>query len=818
MKKPLFLLLYSIAVIPAMYSQDFLGFVNSNYAGITGAVINPANLADNRMRVDINILGWNLMAGNNYYGLKTSAIKLSSLRSNSTSTSSDYLQTVFNGKTKSAFFSNRFALPSFMISLGKKSAIGLSINSRSYLSLDGVSESLAKLVSSDIGRNAEFDVNALIGKNLKNKQLSFNAMSWMEYGVTFAHVLIADGKHFLKAGITPKLLQGLGSAYLNVNNFEFRFENDPIRVTNDTLQVLTMLKTNVNYSHSDNLDHLDKNFQPEFSFNYLGFGIDAGLVYEWRPKYEQYKYDMDGKTGLWRRDQNKYKLKVGLSLVDLGSIKYKRGHYSKDFSIQVNSLKYRLLDLNAMPVFDFDKLIDSLGEVKTVPDFYRMATPLALSMQVDYHLGSCFFINFTPYYAFQMNQRNAKVHDITVLSLSPRVDHKWFGFSIPLSYNSMYAKADKPFSAGAMARLGPLVLGTNDFTSFFGENIFGANFYFLLKLPIPYGAPKDRDGDAVSNRKDQCKDQYGTWEFQGCPDKDLDHVEDAVDKCPDVAGLPQFNGCPDSDLDSVPDFADACPLEKGLKIFDGCPDSDGDQIPDKSDDCPLKAGTKEFNGCADSDNDGLVDHEDFCPDLFGLKVFKGCPDRDLDSIPDHMDACPDQAGLSENNGCPPVDSDQDGIIDKEDSCPQVPGVAALNGCPPSTVVVGPTTQTVQMAVAERKIIEKAFASLEFATAKDVIKPISYKGLDELAKLLKSHSADWKIKLIGHTDNAGDPVKNMILSEKRAKAVGTYLIKKGVAPEQVLTEWHGSEQPIADNKTAAGKQKNRRVEMKIVLKE
>jgi OOP family OmpA-OmpF porin len=59
---------------------------------------------------------------------------------------------------------------------------------------------------------------------------------------------------------------------------------------------------------------------------------------------------------------------------------------------------------------------------------------------------------------------------------------------------------------------------------------------------------------------------------------------------------------------------------------------------------------------------------------------------------------------------------------------------------------------------------------------------------------------------------------MILSEKRAKAVGTYLIKKGVAPEQVLTEWHGSEQPIADNKTAAGKQKNRRVEMKIVLKE
>jgi len=818
MKNLCFLLLFSIALSQGLKSQDFLGYVNSNYSGITGAVINPANIADNRLRVDVSLLGWNFLAGNNYYGLNTSIFKTQGLFSNISSAQSPYLQTVLNGKNKSVFLSNRISLPSFMMRLGKKSAIGLSINSRSCFSVDGVSESLAKLLSSDIGRTAGFDVNSLIGKNIKNKQLSVNAMTWMEYGITFAHVLIADGKHFLKAGVTPKLLQGLGSAYLNVNNFEFRFDNDPVRITNDSLQVLTMLKTNVNYSHSDNLDQLNQDFKPQFDFNYLGFGIDAGVVYEWRPDYEKYKYDMDGKTGLWRRDQTKYKLKVGLSLVDLGSMRFKRGEYSKDFSIQVNSLKYRLLDLNAMPVFDFDKIIDSLGEVKQVPDYYRMATPLALSMQIDYRIYKNFYVNFTPYYAFQMKNRAAKVHEITVLSLSPRFDHKWFGFSIPLSYNSQYAKADKPFSAGAMLRLGPLVLGTNDFTSYLNGTIFGANFYFLLKVPIPYGAPKDRDGDAVSNRKDKCKDVYGTWEFEGCPDKDLDHVADAEDRCPDVAGLPQFNGCPDSDQDSIPDYMDSCPLEKGLRAFEGCPDSDGDQIPDKEDECPLVAGSKEFKGCADSDGDGLVDHEDLCPQQFGRLEFKGCPDRDLDSLPDNEDACPDQAGPAENGGCPRLDSDKDGVIDQDDACPSVAGVPELKGCPPPVVSNGPNTQTVPMAVAEKKIIEKAFASLEFATAKDVIKPISYKGLDALAKLLKSHSGDWKIKLIGHTDNDGNPVKNMLLSEKRAKAVGAYLVKKGVLAEQILTEWHGSEQPIADNKTVAGKQKNRRVEMKIVLKE
>lgn len=818
MKKIYFLLLYTIAVNSALKSQDYLGFINSNYSGITGAIINPANIADNRMRADISLVGWNFNAANNFMGLDPALLLANGKDTANSLLHKSFLSPVFNGKSKSLYISNRISLPSFMFRLGKKSAIGLSINSRTYFSLDGVSESLAKLLYTDIGRNTNLDVTSLVGKNIKNKQLSLNAMSWMEYGITFAHVFVDKGPHFLKAGITPKLLQGLGSAYMNINNFEFRFDNNPIKIENDSLQVLTLLKTNVNYSHSDNLDKFNGDFQPKFSFNYLGFGIDAGIVYEWRPKYESYKYDMDGKTGLWRRDQNKYKLKVGLSMVDLGSIRFDRGQYSKDFSIQVSSLKYRLLDLNALPVFDFDKIIDSLGTVKEVPDYYRMATPLALSMQIDYRISQNFYVNFTPYYAFQMKNKDAKVHDITVFSLSPRFDHQWFGFAIPLSYNNLYASAGQPFTAGAMLRLGPLVAGTNDIASYFTGDVFGANFYFLLKVPIPYGAPKDRDGDAVSNRKDKCKDQYGTWEFRGCPDKDLDHIPDTDDRCPDIAGLLVFQGCPDSDNDSIPDYLDACPLEKGTKTHNGCPDADGDGIPDKDDDCPLTPGLKEFKGCSDSDGDGIIDGEDLCPETFGLAAYRGCPDRDLDSIPDNIDACPDQAGPTETNGCPHIDTDRDGIFDQDDACPDVAGLPELKGCPLVTSMSGSNTQTVQMAAAEKKIIEKAFSSLEFATAKDIIKPTSFKGLDALAKLLIAHDKDWEIKLIGHTDNEGNAVKNMLLSEKRAKAVAAYLVKKGVDPKHVISEWHGSEQPIADNKTPAGRQKNRRVEMKIISKE
>ena len=115
------------------------------------------------------------------------------------------------------------------------------------------------------------------------------------------------------------------------------------------------------------------------------------------------------------------------------------------------------------------------------------------------------------------------------------------------------------------------------------------------------------------------------------------------------------------------------------------------------------------------------------------------------------------------------------------------------------------------------MIEKAFANLEFATGKDIIKKTSFPSLNDLAKLLKEHSGDWTLKLSGHTDNQGAPEKNMLLSEKRAKAVKKYLVGKGERADKVIAEWFGQTKPIDTNDTPEGRQRNRRVEMKILFK-
>jgi outer membrane protein OmpA-like peptidoglycan-associated protein len=844
--KKLLLAVLSIAGL-AVQAQDYLGFINSNYCGITGAYINPANIVDGRMRFDMTLGGVSVYGINNYIGVKKTDIIdkegsfwKSLIHSGKADTSSawkddrfqqHYLNNVENNKDKSVYLVARVSLPSFMINLGKRDAIGLNISSRTYVNVDGVSPQLASLLYTDVGRTPGYDVSTIQNLDINNKYLSVNSMSWLEYGLTYAHVFKSDNEHYFKGGATAKLLQGLASAYLNVKDLTVKFNG--AWLNQDSMAMLSVVKSEINYGHSSNLEVPDKNKlgtngnlntnpvvddptlygtllsgYPKME-SFPGFGLDLGMVYEWRPDYSKYQYEMDNQQGLWRKDKNKYKVKFGASLIDLGGIRFAKGKYSNNFTLDTDSIRYRLYKTGAYPVYSIDSVMNSMVTYHDIKGNYKMALPTSFIAQVDYNLGNNFYIDLMGFFAFKHKNREAKVHDFTNISITPRWDHKWFGVAVPFAYNQAAAIANQPFRIGTMIRLGPLALGTNDMGNWFGKkDLFGADLYLILKIPVPYGPPRDKDKDKVSDKKDKCPTVPGVWEFMGCPDIDGDHIPDADDKCPTVPGLKELQGCPDKDGDGITDLEDKCPDDKGTKEFDGCPDRDGDKIIDKDDACPDDPGIQEFQGCPDKDGDGTPDKDDACPDVFGPKEYKGCPDRDGDGLLDTEDACVDVPGPKENKGCPWPDTDKDGILDKDDTCPTIAGTAEHKGCPPPPPI----------KPAELKIIERAFQSLEFATAKDIIKPKSFPSLNDLAKILVTHKGDWKLKLSGHTDNDGTPEKNMVLSEKRAKAVKNYLVKKGVLADNVLTEWFGQTMPIADNKTPAGKQKNRRVEMKIITKE
>jgi outer membrane protein OmpA-like peptidoglycan-associated protein/opacity protein-like surface antigen len=276
---------------------------------------------------------------------------------------------------------------------------------------------------------------------------------------------------------------------------------------------------------------------------------------------------------------------------------------------------------------------------------------------------------------------------------------------------------------------------------------------------------------------------------------------------------------PDPDHDGVVGAADLCPNEPGGGNPDGCPtkDKDGDGIPDAQDKCPEQAetvnGYEDTDGCPDTipdtDNDGINDLQDKCKDQpedkDGFQDDDGCPDpdNDNDGILDAKDKCPNVAGPVENGGCPDSDADKDGIVDRLDNCPDEPGTEANHGCKAKQLVV--------LTKDQLKILDQVHFAIGTAKLAKVSSPL----LDNIARVMAAHLEIWKVKVEGYTDDVGKAEKNQKLSQDRANAVVEYLVKKGVAPERLEAVGHGQDSPIGDNKTAKGREANRRVEFNIV---
>ena len=103
--------------------------------------------------------------------------------------------------------------------------------------------------------------------------------------------------------------------------------------------------------------------------------------------------------------------------------------------------------------------------------------------------------------------------------------------------------------------------------------------------------------------------------------------------------------------------------------------------------------------------------------------------------------------------------------------------------------------------------------INFRTNSDQIEATSYPQIKQAAQVLKKYP-NTKIRVEGYTDSLGDPAYNIDLSQRRAKAVALELVNNGVAAENVSFIGYGAKNPVATNKTAAGRAQNRRVELEV----
>jgi OOP family OmpA-OmpF porin len=237
-------------------------------------------------------------------------------------------------------------------------------------------------------------------------------------------------------------------------------------------------------------------------------------------------------------------------------------------------------------------------------------------------------------------------------------------------------------------------------------------------------------------------------------------------------------------------------------------DLDQDGVLDKFDHCPntILYVDVDAKGCElDSDKDGVFNRLDQCPGTApGVKVnVFGCEgDEDNDGVFDSKDQCP---GTPEGTpvdevGCKMIgDTDKDGVNDADDLCPDTPKGAAVNthGCQPKTI---------------------ALSNIIFDSFEHVIRADQVDTLKKDAGVLSELKDDQVVLITGHTDWQAKQDVNLRLSWRRANSTKEFLQSQlKFDPERIYIDGKGEMEPIADNKTAEGRQLNRRIEMKIIKK-
>ncbi|OQP64311.1 hypothetical protein A3860_20270 [Niastella vici] len=656
-----------------------------------------------------------------------------------------------NNNNKTLWMNTDILGPSLMITTGKKSGFGLYTRVRTLVNEFNLSDKTFRSFGND---------SAFYNTTIQENNLQAKAHAFADAGLTYGRIIYSSPNHLLKMGITGKFVMGLAAASIYSNKALVNItKNDHIN----------QLEGDVNVRYSGNLDAMDNKDNElldvlKKSTNNYGWGFDLGFQYEWRPD----------NSGWLATDQTPYKLRINASVNDIGSVKYSNSEHGNSYTMNASGLSTDDLDKkDGESIDDYFTRLENMHIItkQAHGDNFKVKLPGTFRFDADYHLYKRLFINAgTVVNLLNKDKNQYTAHYATSFTITPRLEKKWFSLYSPLFYNTL----NKKMAWGAGLRLGQVFVGSSSILSnfFSNKNVTAADFHIGITTSI-YQRVKTRRHkapemvqEAVVEKKEEPK-PVETPKPQTVVETKIDTVEKKVEVIKEVTH--------DKDNDGVVDEKDECPDVPGEVTLAGCPDKDKDGTADKNDKCPDVPGTAKYNGCP-------------------------IPDTDGDGINDEEDKCPQVAGTAKYNGCPIPDTDGDGINDEEDKCPNTPGKPANNGCP----------EIKQEVVKKVAIAAKA---IYYMSGKDIIQKVSYPKLDIVVKVLKTDPA-LQISIEGHTDNKGNQVTNLKLSAKRAEAVKKYLIKKGIAENRISAQGFGDSKPIATNATAAGRQKNRRVELHL----
>lgn len=418
-------------------AQSYVGHAVDNYSGVHALTSNPSNVVDSRLKADINLFSASVFGGSDYFGINLSDIIKSDGGFDFEADAEKFPSDANN------FFLNADILgPSFMFNLTPRSSFGVVSRIRAFFNINNISGELYENVADNFDVGNDFDFNS--------ENLTGTIHAWAEVGLVYGRILVDKEKNFLKGGVTLKYLQGAGGVFLNSPNFTGQYD-----ATSEILTTTGELK----YGVSQDFDNDDI----EFTNLTAGFGADIGFTYEYRPSV-----DLDSVT----RKHNKYKLKIGASITDIGSIDYKESVVTT----------YDLNTTADASTFDEDTedFLDNNYPNSEETIAQKLKLPTAFHFLADYHIKSKLYISLqTNLSLINKNAQNSN-SIINSITLSPRLETKWFSIYSPVSFRQY-----GDFAWGGGLRFGPLMVGSGSVLSnLLLDSSKTTDIYIGLKIPL----------------------------------------------------------------------------------------------------------------------------------------------------------------------------------------------------------------------------------------------------------------------------------------------------------------------------------------------
>ncbi|MES2590769.1 MAG: DUF5723 family protein [Bacteroidota bacterium] len=433
MKRIYFIFIALICFLTAS-AQEKLGIANSNYSSTNSIYLNPASSVDCRTLMQLNLVGLNIYMMNNQAYLP----KFNVWDASKGDMQDPKIKTT--GFKKFLDVKAEVNAPTFILS-NKEIGIGFFIRGRAEASIKNIPAELAQLlVQTKIDTSSQFNID------LKNTRVS--EMSWVEYGINFGKMYFKHGKKLIAWGGNLKYLTGINLAYGNI----FRLNAN----VSDTQFDVQNLRAKVRYN------------QPGWNAG-RGVGLDIGITYKKMLNYVDTYFSNSQKSNCKYID---YKYKVGVSLLDLGAIRFTNKTFKGDISGSTTINDYKHTNIDSIIRADFN-LTQQLNEP------ILASLPTAISLQGDLNLGHHFYVNGTWIQGITA-ARIIGVQKAALISVAPRFETRNIEIAVPVTFHRyIYPQV------GAAIRFRTLVIGMDNILPFIAHtNTYGANFYFNLGISI----------------------------------------------------------------------------------------------------------------------------------------------------------------------------------------------------------------------------------------------------------------------------------------------------------------------------------------------